>query len=106
MLNKDMIDTIKELQNLKETEILTEKEFEREKCQILAYNNTGIRWLTAFTDFLKVGIWPFIALFVVVTFYAPLKDRLSKSVELKVGSFSMKVQETATISGSAELATI
>ena len=106
MLDKDLIEAIKELHALKEKAIVTDKEFEREKKEILAYNKVGIRWLTSITNFLKVGIWPFIVIGVIVAFYNPLKERLAKSVEFGAGGFYMKVQESARISGNEELGKI
>lgn len=101
MNTKNRIKLIKDLKELKDNNLISDSEYETEKSKVLSYKE---EFINQFLNYLSKLAWPIFGIIVVFLFYFPLTQRLSQSSEITIGSFSLKIKETANIIGDPELA--
>lgn len=104
MESTEKINALKELRTLRQAEVISEEEFNRERKQIFGSFPFIGSLIAGAIKLLQPIAWPIVALVVLFSLRQPILSKLSEAEQLSVGSFSLKVHERAQMSGNPELA--
>lgn len=102
MENKNLVEELKGLKELLNEELLSVEEFENQKKNILSRKKEKSFYFNP--ELITRISWPLLILVTLIIFYQPVVNKLQQSSEISVGTFSLKVRESAKSRGDSGLA--
>jgi hypothetical protein len=104
MVTLNEAEGLSKLHQLMKQGIITEEDFERQRKRLLRSKLNVLDVAKSITELIKVAALPIVVIVLVVAFGDIVRERLSKSEEIRFASFYLKVRERAVGQGNPQIA--